>query len=63
MGVVITIVGAWVALSLSFSAFIIWQRSPYVRHQIFRWTIGRLIPTRERGLSHRLVEAVRHYHR
>lgn len=56
---VMTIFEVWVALNFAIPAFIIYQRSPRFRHQLFRWTIS-LMPPRDRQLAHVLVDAARH---
>jgi hypothetical protein len=38
----------WIALNFAITAFIIYQRSPQFRRQLFDWTIGRFLPTHER---------------
>jgi hypothetical protein len=56
------IIMIWVALNFAIPAFIIYQRSPRLRHQLFRWTIGRLSFPQDRRSVHGLVEAARHKH-
>jgi hypothetical protein len=55
------IIEIWVALNFAIPAFILYQRSPHFRHQLFRWTIGGFTPPRERQLAHVLVSAARHH--
>jgi hypothetical protein len=56
---IVTAIVIWVALNFAIPAFIIWQRSPRFRHQLFQWMIGTLLPALERGWTHKLVQVVR----
>jgi hypothetical protein len=61
MMVVLKILGIWFALNFAIAAFITYQRSPHLRHQLFRLTLGRFAFSHERELAHHLVEFA-HYH-
>ena len=56
MTVFMKILGIWFALNLAIPAFIIYQRSPRLRHRLFRLTVGLLAFPHERQLVHQLVE-------
>jgi hypothetical protein len=58
--VIITGLEVWLTLNLAIPAFIIWQRSPHFRHQLFRWTMGGLTSPHERLHAHLLIDAARH---
>jgi hypothetical protein len=45
---ILDLIEIWVALNLTIPGFIIYRRSPHVRQQLFRWTIGRLLSMCER---------------
>jgi hypothetical protein len=60
--VIIDVIGMWVALNLALPAFLLFQRSPHFRHQLFHWTVGALMPApREQELAHILVNAALHH--
>jgi hypothetical protein len=61
MHLFLQVIAIWGALSIALTAFIIFQRSPHFRHQLFRWTIAGFTPPRERQLAHVLVSAARHH--
>jgi hypothetical protein len=56
------VIGIWFALNLAIPAFVIYQRSPRLRHRLFRLTLGGFSVSRERRLAHVLVEAAHHHH-
>jgi hypothetical protein len=51
MSIVAKILGIWFALNLAIPAFIIYQRSPHLRHRLFWRTLGVLAMPHERQLS------------
>jgi len=61
MQIFIDIVAIWLGLNLAIPAFILWQRSPYFRHRVFRLTLGAFAP-RQTHLAHTLVMAAHHRH-
>jgi hypothetical protein len=40
MSRLITIVEGWLMLNVALAALLVYQNSPHLRHQLFRWTIG-----------------------
>jgi hypothetical protein len=56
------ILGIWFALNLAIPAFLIYQRSPHLRHRLFRLTLGLFAMPHKRQLVHQLVEASHHRH-
>ena len=62
MSTLLKVIGIWFALNLAIPAFIIYQRSPRLRHRLFRLTLGGFTMPRERELAHGLVEAAYHHH-
>jgi hypothetical protein len=62
MATVIAIVKIWIALNLAISGFILHQRSPNIRHRVFRLTAGGLSPPGDRWQAHLLVEAAHRAH-
>jgi hypothetical protein len=62
MSIVLKIVGIWFGLNLAIPAFIIYQRSPHLRHRLFRITLRLFVPPHQRRLVHQLVEASHHRH-
>jgi hypothetical protein len=62
MTIVLNMVGIWFALNLAIPAFIIYQRSPHLRHRLFRLTLGAFALPHERQLVHQLVEAFHRRH-
>ena len=60
--VITKVIAVWVALNFLIPAFIIYQRSPHFRHQLFRWMTGSFAYPRRRQLAHVLVDAARHHH-
>jgi hypothetical protein len=62
MSTLLKVIGMWFALSLAIPAFIIYQRSPHPRHQLFRLTLGWFSVPRELKLAHVLVEAAHRHH-
>jgi hypothetical protein len=62
MSTLLKVIGIWFALNLAIPAFIIYQRSPRLRHRLFRFTLGGFSMPRERKLAHVLVEAAYHHH-
>jgi len=61
MSTLLKIIGIWLALNLAIPAFIIYQRSPRLRHQLFRLTLGWFSVPRELKLAHVLVDAAHHH--
>jgi hypothetical protein len=60
--VITDVIVIWVAFNLAIPPFLLFQRSPHFRHQLFRWTFGALMPAaREEELVHILVDAARHH--
>jgi hypothetical protein len=55
-----TIVEGWLMLNVALAALLVYQKSPHLRHQLFRWAIGGLTPPRQRRLAHALLNAARH---
>ncbi len=55
------IIEAWLVLNFAIPGFIVYQRSPHLRHQLFRWTIAGLPPVHQRKLAHALVSAARNH--
>ena len=51
------ILSIWFALNLAIPAFILWQRSPKLRHRLFRLTLGGFSSPSERKLAHALIVA------
>jgi hypothetical protein len=47
----------WIALNFAIPAFIIYRRSPHLRHRIFRFTFGGLSPRDELRRAHVWVKA------
>jgi hypothetical protein len=62
MSILSKIVGIWFALNLAIPAFIIYQRSPHLRHRLFWRTLGLFGMPHERQLAHQLVKASLHRH-
>ena len=62
MSTLLKIAGIGFALNLALPAFIIYQRSPHLRYQLFRLTLGWFSVPRELKLVHVLVEAAHHRH-
>jgi hypothetical protein len=62
MSILSKIVAIWFALNLAIPAFIIYQRSPHLRHRLFWYTLGIFAMPHERQLVHRLVNASHHRH-
>jgi hypothetical protein len=63
MTVLLKILGVWFALNLAIPAFIIYQRSPHLRHRLFRLTLGLFAFPHQRDLAHQLIELAHHQHR
>jgi hypothetical protein len=61
MSVFLKILGNWVALNLAISAFIIYQRSPHLRHRLFRLPLGLFAFPHKRQLARQLVESAHHH--
>jgi hypothetical protein len=59
MSRLMTIVQGWLMLNVALAALLVYQYSPHLRHQLFRWTIGGLTPPRQRRLAHALLNAAR----
>ena len=59
---ILWVLGTWFALNLAIPAFIIYQRSPHLRHRLFRLTLGGFALPHERQSVHRLVAAAHHHH-
>ena len=57
--VIVLGVELWVAFNLMIAVVITYRRSPYFRHQIFRWSSGAFTLGEERQSSHVLVAAAR----
>ena len=62
MTTILKILGVWFALNLAIPAFIIYQRSPHLRHRLFRLTLGWFALPHDRQLVHQLIEASHHDH-
>ena len=62
MSTLLELIGIWFASNLAIPPFIIYQRSPHLRHQLFRLTLGWFSVPRELKLVHVLVEAAHHRH-
>jgi hypothetical protein len=62
MTVAMKIIGIWFALNLAIPGFIIYQRSPHLRHRLFRFTLGLVAFPQERQLAHQLVRASQRRH-
>jgi hypothetical protein len=60
MTILLKILGVWLSLNLAIPAFILYQRSPYLRHRLFRLTLGTFALPHSRQLAHLLVEAAHH---
>jgi hypothetical protein len=60
MSVLAKIIGIWLALNLAIPAFIFYQRSPHLRHRMFRLTLGLFAFPHQRQLAHQLVEFAYH---
>jgi hypothetical protein len=60
MTMILKIVGVWFALNLAIPAFTYYQRSPHLRHRLFRLTLGLFAFPHERQLAHQLVESAHH---
>jgi hypothetical protein len=56
----VTVLEVWLAPNLAIPAFVLYQRSPRVRHHLLRWMLGVLDPLRDRQMAHVLVSAARH---
>jgi hypothetical protein len=56
-----TAVEAWLALNLAIPAIILYQRSPRLRHHLFRWMLSVMDPPRDRQMAHVLVSAARRH--
>ena len=56
------VLGGWIALNLALPIAIYYQRSPHLRHVIFRYTVGGLSPFADRWRAHRLVVAAHQHH-
>jgi hypothetical protein len=61
MSRLVNVVEVWLALNLALPGFILYQRSPRLRHHVLRWMLGILDPPRDRQLAHVLVSAGRHH--
>jgi len=61
MTTILKIVSVWFALNLAIPAFIYYQRSPHLRHRLFRLTLGLFAFPHERQLVHQLVESAHHH--
>jgi hypothetical protein len=56
------LLAGWLLLNIAIPAFLIYQRSPSIRHMLFRWTIGGTASLHDRALAHALVDAAHAHH-
>jgi hypothetical protein len=61
MTMILKIVGVWFALNLAIFAFICYQRSPHLRHRLFRLTLGLFAFPHDRQSAHELIESAHHH--
>lgn len=62
MSILAKLLGVWFGLNLVIPAFIIYQRSPHLRHRLFWRALGVFAMPHEYQLAHQLVEASHHRH-
>jgi hypothetical protein len=60
MTILFKILGIWFALNLAMAALIFYQRSPHLRHRLFRLTLGAFAFPHQRQLAHQLIVSTHH---
>lgn len=60
MAAVTIIFASWMGINLALPAWLLWQRSPHLRHQVYHFAAGFVYPPHEREWAHLLVETGRH---